>query len=212
MTTYRERRERRADRREEWAKGRRAKAAGAHTEARQLADAIPLGQPILQDHHSAPRHRRHIAKIGKKMDQALDHSAMANKHEQAADTIRRQLDKSIYRDDVDAIERLERRLADLEAERADIKAINAWTAKVARKEGFSRRTRNYLHHMSDHEKRAAADVLAQVIRHFKITNSKDLMNALQFNGTLGYPAYHLRNIGGRISQTRKRLKEARGES
>ena len=209
--TYRERRERRADRREEWAKGRRAKAARAHTEARQLADAIPLGQPILQDHYSAKRHRSHIAKIGNKMDQALDHFQMADKHEQSADTIRKQLDTSIYRDDVDAVERLERRLARLEEERTRAKDVNAWIARRAREEGFRKRTGHYPHNMSPKQAKSARKVVALAIKHFGI-EPRNLIDALGFNGTLGYPAYHLRNIGGRISQTRKRLKEARGES
>ena len=63
MGTYRERRERRAARREEWAEGREAKAGREFAQVKQTADAIPLGQPILVGHHSEKRARRDQKKI-----------------------------------------------------------------------------------------------------------------------------------------------------
>jgi hypothetical protein len=51
MTT-RERREARAARLREWADKREAKSTAAFDAVRQIADNIPMGQPILVGHHS----------------------------------------------------------------------------------------------------------------------------------------------------------------
>jgi hypothetical protein len=50
--TYRDRRLARADRLRHWARKRHARSDAAFESARRLADAIPLGQPILLGHHS----------------------------------------------------------------------------------------------------------------------------------------------------------------
>jgi hypothetical protein len=62
--TYRERRERRANRLREWADKRNVRAEAATEQARQLADLIPFGQPILAGHHSEARDRRTRDRIG----------------------------------------------------------------------------------------------------------------------------------------------------
>ena len=116
MGTYRERRERRAARREEWAEGREAKAGREFAQVKQTADAIPLGQPILVGHHSEKRARRDQKKIRRGVRRGLDHQKMAKRHRSRAAGIRDQLDRSIYSDDHDAAERLRERIAEREAE------------------------------------------------------------------------------------------------
>lgn len=109
MTT-RERRERRAERRRDWAEGREAKADAAHQAAHDATAAIPFGQPILVGHHSESKHRRAVQRGQRQASKAVEHSDMAQRHRQAAETIERQLDQSIYDDDPDAIERLSARI------------------------------------------------------------------------------------------------------
>ncbi len=128
--TYRERREARAARREQWADSREAKAAASFAKAAAIADNIPFGQPILVGHHSEARARKDQQRIESGMIQGVGHLKMAEHHDQAATTIRHQLDRSIYSDDYDAIEKLEERIAGLEAEREAIKAFNAAVRKV----------------------------------------------------------------------------------
>lgn len=52
----------------------RAAAQGdaALAEMKQLSDMIPFGQPILVGHHSEGRHRRDLAKIDRRLGQAVD--------------------------------------------------------------------------------------------------------------------------------------------
>ena len=123
--TYRERRERRAERLRGWADGRRAKAASGFARADAISSMIPLGQPILVGHHSEGRHRRDLDRIDSGMRQGIDSQRMALRHDSRADNIEAALDRSIYSDDADAIEKLAARIRGLEAERARIKAYNA---------------------------------------------------------------------------------------
>lgn len=48
-----------------------ATSTALQDESRELADMIPLGQPILVGHHSEGKHRNHIAKVQSKMDKAV---------------------------------------------------------------------------------------------------------------------------------------------
>jgi hypothetical protein len=123
--TYRERRERRAERLCEWAAKRAAKSEAAFDRAHDVAGQIPLGQPVLVGHHSERRHRRDLARIDAAMEAGVEHGRMADRMSQRAGNIEAALEASIYDDDPDAIERLRGRIAALEAERDRIKAYNA---------------------------------------------------------------------------------------
>ena len=129
MTTYRERRVARADKREEWAQARSSKAAQRFDTAHRIIADIPLGQPILVDHYSAKRHIKALERHDSNMRAGFADSGMADKHSMAASTIREQLDRSVYSDDEDAEEKLEARIAALEAQREAIKQFNATARK-----------------------------------------------------------------------------------
>ena len=70
--TYRERKERRAERRAEWARKRKAKSEAAFSAVKNLADQIPLGQPILVGHHSERRARRDADRISSNMTKGIE--------------------------------------------------------------------------------------------------------------------------------------------
>jgi Domain of unknown function (DUF3560) len=123
--TYRECRERRAERRRAWAEGRAAKAEAASQASHDATAGIPFGQPILVGHHSEGKHRRAVERSQRQASKSIEHRDMANHHAQAAATIETQLSRSIYNDDTDAIERLRDRIAEHEAERKEMKARNA---------------------------------------------------------------------------------------
>lgn len=123
--TRRERLEARAERRRDWAASREAKSEAAHERARSIMDTIPLGQPILVGHHSERRHRRDLERIESNAHAFVEHARMAEEHESKAAGIEAQLAGAIYSDDVDAVERLEARIVELEAERDRWKRYNA---------------------------------------------------------------------------------------
>jgi Domain of unknown function (DUF3560) len=122
--TTRERREARVERRRDWAEGRKAKGEAAHQGARVASDLMPLGEPI---HPGAKgRRQRNAIRATQRTEQrGVEHLAMARHHTQRADNLEAQLDRSIFSDDVDAVERLEQRIAVNEARRDEMKARNA---------------------------------------------------------------------------------------
>lgn len=120
--TRRERLEARADRRREWASSAAARADAAHERVHAIADQIPFGQPILVGHHSEGRARRDQALIESGMRTSVDESRKAKRHEETAGEIDRQLRRSVFSDDVDAVEQLRERIARLEQQRVEIKA------------------------------------------------------------------------------------------
>lgn len=182
--TYRERRERRAERRQEWAAGREQKSEAAFGRAEQVSSLIPFGQPILVGHHSEGHARRDQERIRSGMAKGFEHLEKAQEHRQAAETIAAQLAHSIYDDDPDAVEALQARIEALEAERARVKQVNA----AVRKGGVA--------------------ALATMNPPLSEREKRDLLNAARFapGGTNGgYPGYHLTNLSGNINRQKKRL-------
>jgi len=180
-TTYRERREARAERLREWAGKREAKAEAASTQAHMMAQAIPFGQPILVGHHSEGRDRNYRARMAGQMDKAVEHSRKAESMNSRAANIEAALDSSIYDDDLDAIQRLEERIAGREAERERIKAYNASCRKGQRD----------------------LSILTEAERTHLLRIAEVAPYSLGKQGQ--YPAYHLSNLGGVITKDRQRL-------
>lgn len=173
----RERLENRLEQRMEWGESREQKRDDAFQASHDAVKDIPFGQPILVGHHSERGHRKALAKSESKGFEGVAHSKMADKHFQAASTIERNLKRSIYDDDEDAIERLEEKIAGLEAERERVKYLNKEIRKGTPLDDLD---------LTDSEK-------------------KDLAHAAQWHGRKGYPPYVLQNLGGNINRAKKRL-------
>jgi hypothetical protein len=95
-------------------------AREAAAQAGAIADRIPMGQPILVGHHSERRHRRDLDRIDRNMCKASEAAG-------EADDLRRRAAKvgsTISAEDPDAADKLEAKLADLEASREAMKAVN----------------------------------------------------------------------------------------
>ena len=122
--TRRERKENKIEQRREWAEKRAKKADQEYKTGKALGETIPLGQPILIGHHSEKSHRNAIKKLHGYADRALENDKMKEHHLSTAARIQTQLDTTIFSDDPDAIEQLQKKLARLEALRSRIKEIN----------------------------------------------------------------------------------------
>lgn len=184
--TYRERREAKAERLHEWAGKREAKAEAAFDAAEQMASGIPFGQPILVGHHSEARARRDHGRIVGAMDRGAEHQRKAKGMEARAVGIERQLERSIYSDDADAVEKLRERIAELEAERDRIKAYNATCRKGQRD----------------------VNILTEAEQADLISVAKFAPYQLGKGGA--FPAYKLTNLNGNINRNKKRLAELEG--
>ena len=115
--TYRERREARAGRLNEWA-GKRE----------QRAEAVFKDREQYRGDHAfnfQPGHIPERARLIAREDRAFRSLDKAESMRSRADGIESQLAPSIYDDDPDAVGQLRARIARLEAERDDAKAVNA---------------------------------------------------------------------------------------
>lgn len=125
--TRRERLEHKLELRQEWAGKAAARADRRFGAAHKLADGIPLGQPILVGHHSAPHARRDAERIDSNMHKAVEESALAHHHISRASGLALQLEHSIFSDDANAIAALQARVAAREQEAERYAALNkAW--------------------------------------------------------------------------------------
>lgn len=181
--TYRERRERKLQKLQEWAAARKAKEAAAIESAHRISDGIPLGQPILVGHHSERHARRDCARITGAYEKAHEHHTIAARHADKAATIRQQLEQSIYSDDADAVERLQEKIAAMEAERARIVAYNK-SCRAGQRD---------------------CSLLDEKQKKSLILLVKHCPEQLGKNGAM--PAYVCANLSGNIARARKRLPE-----
>lgn len=179
--TYRERRERKAERLREWA-GKRESGAAA---------VFKQGEPYRGDHafNTQPGHIPERARLIAREDRAHASLAVARSMDSRAANIEAATDNAIYSDDPDAIERLEKKLAGLVAERDRIKAINK-AARAGKLDDGSGTIE-----LTDKEGRD----LANIARH------QPYYDPLH----KGYPPYHLTNLGGNITRCRQRLASLR---
>lgn len=122
--TRRDRLERKLDKREAWASGAQAQSAASFERAGKMAEAIPFGQPVLVGHHSEKRDRRYRGRIHSAMDRGVELSRKAEHHESKARGLATQLERSIFDDDPDAVERLEARAAESDRMAEQCNAIN----------------------------------------------------------------------------------------
>lgn len=170
--SYRERREAKAARLREWAEKRETRAEATLQAAdSQMSDLAYATQPG----HIPGRER-----VLTGMERAWESKAKAEKMRERADGIEAAADRAIYSDDPDAVEALTARIAELEARRARIKAING---EIRRGKGWAKRLTPAL---TDDER-------------------QDLLKAAQFSDGIGYPTYALTNLSGNIRRQRDRL-------
>ena len=181
--TRRERLERKMERRQEWAGKAAARSSGRFGAAKRIADAIPFGQPILVGHHSERHARRDQERIHNNMAKGCELSDLSEHHESKADGIQHQLDRSVFSDDPDAIEALEARIAENEAERDKMKNINS------------------LYRKGDAAGLAALGLNLETLR-------EKLKTAYSWEKR-PYPSYSLTNLGARIRTDRERIKQIR---
>jgi len=186
--TYRERRERRAERLRGWAEKRAQKSAAALRAAQNAVDGIPFGQPILVGHHSEKRHRAALDRHDARMRAGIEHQNKAHEMNARAAEIDRQAARAIYSDDVNACEQLRERIAGLEADRERVKAVN----KAVRKHGLQRLL----------EEQPPFELTTDEKREFL-----KLMQLCPYHHveSRGFPSYHLQNLGGNITRQRARL-------
>lgn len=184
MSTYRERREAKAERLRMWAENREAKASAVIEHNRVYTGDIAF--------NTQPGHIPLRARVIRQNDRAMESLSKAGEMRRRAVGIEAAADQAIYFDDPDAVERLEERLAGLEAERDRIKAYNVSCRKAAKAGGVGDVS------LLDDAQRAS---LESVKRHCPY----------QLGVGDAMPGYALSNLSGNIKRNRDRLQTLRGE-
>ncbi len=171
--TRRERMEARADRREGWADGRREKASAIHKQ-----DAH-----YRSDHafNTQPGHIPERARVNARSQRAFEHSNVAEHHDEKAVGIRRALRTSIFSDDTDARERMEEKIAGMEAQRDRIKAYNVSCRK------------------------GSPDLSLLTERQQESMLGMIRANQISARGNGAMPRYVLSNLGANITRFKQRL-------
>lgn len=178
--TRRERLEAKLEKREEWAAKADFRSNAACNRSRQLADMIPMGQPILIGHHSERGHRAHLKRIDNAMRRSVEQMKLAEHHAQKAAGLEAQLERSVFSDDEDAIEKIEARIAEREAARERMKLVNK-LYKKADVEGLKALSLDY----------------------DKLKAQLDSMGA--YFGKAPHMPYELSNLGASIQSDKKRI-------
>ena len=184
----RERLEHKLEKREEWAAARDRKAAALRA---STPESLRRDWAFI----TQPGHIPERARMIRRDDKAHEHGQMADHHREKADGLRRQLDRSIFSDDVDAVEQLEAKAQELEERRAWCKRVNAaWrkAKKPAPDDGPA-------------WERIAAALGVEV---GKLTEGRKNLVSQPYHGQ-PYPAYVSTNLGGRIRQARARIEEVK---
>ena len=173
MTT-RERIEARIERREEWAATRQSRAASVFHESERYRGDYAF--------NTQPGHIPERARLIKREERAFEDVKMAEHHESKAAGLERQLDRSVFSDDTDAIERLEARIAQHEKARDQKKRINA------------------LYRKGDAAGLAAMGLSLDTLR-------AKCAAAGPYWGDKPFLAYELTNLGARIRSDKERIEE-----
>jgi hypothetical protein len=114
--TRRERLESKVEKRQDWAAGRRAKAAAADRVAEPYRGDIAF--------NTQPGHIPERARVIRAQERGFAHAQMAAHHESQAAGLADQLDRAVFSDDPDAVEALEARIGTLEAKAERMKRVN----------------------------------------------------------------------------------------
>lgn len=162
----------------------RAESEGnaAHKQASQMADFIPMGQPILIGHHSENRDRNFRERIHNKFRKGFELAKQAEEYRSRAASI--ESNAAIYSDNPQAVDMLSDKVAELEAESKEMKRINAALRKGADFDTLE---------MSD----AHRDDLLSIEKH----------QAYYSPRTRGFPPYMLTSVSTKLKTAKKRAEQ-----
>lgn len=121
-SNFEEKKEQRLERYQELAAKNEQVSEQTYNRAKQMADAIPFGQPILVGHHSEKRDRNYRDKIHNTFGAAFAASDKAAYYKQKAETLLN--GTAVSSDDPNAVDKLEEKLEHLEATQELFKNIN----------------------------------------------------------------------------------------
>ena len=180
MNEYEQRQAERRERLEARAEAARNASNSAYSRAKQMADAIPFGQPILVGHHSETRDRNYRDRIGSTMRKSIELDKKAAHYDDRAAAVGT---GGISSDDPDAVGKLRERVGEAEAEQRLMKAVN----EVIRANNT-----------------AETRVAGLIAMGYSHAAAEELIKP-DFCGRVGYPDYALSNNSANIRRIKARI-------
>jgi nitrogen fixation protein/uncharacterized coiled-coil protein SlyX len=184
--TRRERLENRLEKRREWAAKAEDRQATACETAHRISERFEMGQPVLVGHHSEGKALRDQARMHSQMSKAVEAGELAKTHESKAANIEAALERTVFSDDADAIEKLNARIAEHEKQADRMKAIN----------------KSYKAHHGDVTEMVADGIIDERMA----ATIEQTLKACPWD-KVPFPAYQLSNLRARIRTDKKRLEE-----
>lgn len=127
MNDYEERKQARIDYYREKAEKARQEGRQLSKESIDMLSAIPPGQKILVDHHSARGHRKLLERSDQKMRRSIEADEKAAYYEHKAEAAEN--NNAIFSDDPEALDKLRDRVEKLKAKQAFMKKVNTYYRK-----------------------------------------------------------------------------------
>lgn len=186
MNSYEERQQERKERYLQLAEQAERESSAVWSEAQRMADAIPMGQPILVGHHSERADRAFRGRIDAKQHKAFDLSSKAAYYRDKAESVGT---GGISGLDPDAVAKLEKELEKRIKAQEEMKAANRAVK------------------MKDIEKGNAK------LREMGYTDSNiSELRKPDFCGRIGYPDYALQNNNASIRRIKERIAELKAQA
>lgn len=188
MNSYEEKKQRRIDYYNEKAEKFEQQSSQLAKESSTMVEAIPMGQPLLVDHHSYKADKNYRDRAWNKMSKSVEAGQKADYYRSKAEAV--QKNTSISSDDPEAVAKLKEKLEKRQNLQNHMKNANAYYRKNGTMKGFEG--------ISD-EKAAEIDKA--------VKNDYSWINA-------PYPPYELSNNNAEINRLRKRIEsiESRAET
>lgn len=184
MNTYEQRQAARRERLEARADKARNESDQTYQQARDMAGAIPFGQPILVGHHSENRDRNYRSKIHDKFGKSFKLQEKAEYLERRAASVGT---GGISSDDPEAIQKLQKQLKGIRKSQELMKKANAVIRKY-----------------KGNEDAQVEGILALGV--FTNQQAKDLI-APDFAGRVGFASYSLTNNNANARRIEKRIEQ-----
>ncbi len=145
----------------------------------QLAEVIPMGQPILVGHHSEKRHRAHLEKMDQNMRSSWEAGKKSAHYSDRAETAEK--NTAISSDDPNCLERLEEKLTKLQELQEKLKQVKAALRKYIKDpnsfetsgldERFRKHFQDYIDSGYAWEK--------EPVKHYQLTNNNANINTVK---------------------------------
>lgn len=175
----------------------RGESSARFVRAKQMADCIPFGQPILVGHYSERRDRNFRGRIEKNFRKSFEAQEKAEYYERRAASVG---SGGISSDDPDAIDKLEEKLAGLklsqEQMKAANKAIRACYKAGIREDGSAEEIETLIKALGK----------AGFVGEISDAAARKLMQP-DFCGRRGFPDYSLQNNNANIKRVEARIRE-----